>query len=95
MSDEAANELLEHVYAVVQANSDSPVVAVRAQNACTFAVGWPRRHIQVVLRKYLSPAEVLLGFDLDASSVGYDGSRVWAQPVRLQTTTWSWHPRCR
>lgn len=29
---------------------------------------FPFRHIQIVLRIYLSPAEVLMGFDIDACS---------------------------
>ena len=36
--------------------------------------------IQIVLRLYESPAEVLLGFDVDCCCVGYDGERVWALP---------------
>jgi len=37
---------------------------------------FPHRHVQVVLRIYRSPAEVLMGFDLDSACVGYDGTRV-------------------
>lgn len=33
--------------------------------------------LQIVLRIYESPAEVLLGFDVDCCCVGYDGERVW------------------
>ena len=33
-----------------------------------------------MLRLYESPAEVLLGFDVDCCCVGYDGERVWALP---------------
>ena len=45
-----------------------------------------RRHcsvlqtVQIVLRLYDSPAEVLLGFDVDCASVAYDGADVWALP---------------
>ena len=45
-----------------------------------------RRHIsmletvQVVLRLYDSPAEILLGFDVDCACCGYDGTHVWALP---------------
>jgi hypothetical protein len=31
---------------------------------------YPFRHIQIVLRLYSSPAEVLTGFDVDACAVG-------------------------
>jgi hypothetical protein len=33
----------------------------------------------VILRLYKSPAEVLLGFDIDSCCVGYDGTDVWCQ----------------
>ncbi|KAH8991545.1 hypothetical protein EDB92DRAFT_2114535 [Lactarius akahatsu] len=36
--------------------------------------------IQIVLRLYSSPAEVLTGFDVDAPCCAYDGDRVWANP---------------
>lgn len=39
--------------------------------------------VQIVLRVYHSPAEVLLGFDVDCCCIGYDGTRVWALPRAL------------
>ena len=65
---------------------------MKTEHAVTFVQGYPKRHIQVVLRLYSSPAEVLLGFDLDASCVGYDGSDVWLLPrairaINLRTNT--------
>ena len=36
--------------------------------------------MQIVLRLYNSPAEVLMGFDVDACACGYDGSRVFVCP---------------
>ena len=36
--------------------------------------------VQVVLRLYDSPAEVLLGFDVDCACVGFDGKEIWALP---------------
>ena len=41
---------------------------------------YPCRSIQIVLRLYSSPAEVLAGFDVDAPCCAYDGDRVWANP---------------
>ncbi|RKP04376.1 ankyrin repeat-containing domain protein, partial [Thamnocephalis sphaerospora] len=41
---------------------------------------YPYRHIQIILRIYRSPAEVLMGFDVDCCSVGFDGRDVWALP---------------
>jgi len=36
--------------------------------------------VQIVLRLYDSPAEVLVGFDVDCCCCAYDGSNVWASP---------------
>lgn len=44
------------------------------------AAQYPYRAIQIVLRLYRSPAEVLAGFDVDAPCCAYDGKRVWANP---------------
>ena len=41
---------------------------------------WCPHRIQVVFRLYKSIAEVLMGFDLDASCFGYDGLRLWCLP---------------
>jgi hypothetical protein len=41
---------------------------------------YPYRNVQIVLRLYSSPAEVLAGFDVDVACCAYDGDRVWANP---------------
>ena len=41
---------------------------------------YPYRSVQIVLRLYHSPAEILAGFDIDAPCCAYDGTRVWANP---------------
>ena len=40
--------------------------------------------LQIVLRLYQSPAEVLLGFDIDACCVGFDGHTVRALPRAMR-----------
>ena len=42
-----------------------------------FAAQYLVRCIQVVLRLYTSPAEILAGFDVDAPCCAFDGERVW------------------
>jgi hypothetical protein len=39
-----------------------------------------RRDIQVILRLYHDPAEILLGFDIDSCTVGFNGSNVLCLP---------------
>ena len=50
---------------------------IRTEHALTFTLEYPNRHIQVVLRLYKNPAEVLHTFDLDSSCVYFDGSNVF------------------
>ncbi|KXS20091.1 hypothetical protein M427DRAFT_41437 [Gonapodya prolifera JEL478] len=59
---------------------EEPSFLVRTQHAVTFVCPYPLRRIQIVLRIYKSPAEVLMGFDVDACCAGYDGDTVWILP---------------
>ncbi|KAF8347407.1 hypothetical protein F5887DRAFT_955634 [Amanita rubescens] len=45
----------------------------------------PYRSVQIVLRLYHSPAEILVGFNIDALCCAYDGARVWANPRAIIT----------
>jgi hypothetical protein len=40
--------------------------------------------VQVILRMYKSPAEVLYGFDVDCCACAYDGRQVWVTPRCLR-----------
>ena len=52
---------------------------LRTPHAVTIVGMHPFRHVQIVLRMYQSPSEVLVGFDVDSCTVGYNG-RAWANP---------------
>lgn len=54
----------------------------RSQHALTICQRG-KANIQVILRLYRSPTEVLAGFDLDCCCVAYDGRRVLALPRAL------------
>jgi len=73
-----ANAVLRHVYETVLRNTRGKGDVVRSHRALTILCAYPYRHVQIVLRLYKSPAEVLLGFDIDACCIGYDGKDVWA-----------------
>lgn len=64
---------------------DDGMIVVRTTNSVTLSFGWPFRNIQIVLRIYQSPAEILLGFDVDCCSVGFDFERVWATPRAIRS----------
>jgi hypothetical protein len=57
------------IHARLAAANGGTVLIVRTSNPITFAMDHPRRHVQVILRLYHSPAEILLGFDVDSSAV--------------------------
>jgi hypothetical protein len=66
------------VYEAGQWHKD--VFMIRTKQAITFHFTYPIRPIQIILRIYKSPAEILMGFDLDCCTIGYDGKQVWALP---------------
>eukprot|EP01126_Amoeba_proteus_P003905 TRINITY_DN11316_c0_g1_i8.p1 TRINITY_DN11316_c0_g1~~TRINITY_DN11316_c0_g1_i8.p1 ORF type:complete len:499 (-),score=83.56 TRINITY_DN11316_c0_g1_i8:502-1998(-) len=75
----ATYQKILHIQDVLQKNVGS-LLYVRTSRTITFVSGWPRRHVQVILRLYQSPAEILLGFDVDCVGVGYNGDRVFCLP---------------
>eukprot|EP01126_Amoeba_proteus_P055454 TRINITY_DN6887_c0_g3_i3.p1 TRINITY_DN6887_c0_g3~~TRINITY_DN6887_c0_g3_i3.p1 ORF type:complete len:1928 (-),score=499.26 TRINITY_DN6887_c0_g3_i3:166-5883(-) len=77
---EVANKKVLEIYEAVVGVIHPPAIAFRSTHAITIISQYPYRHIQIVLRLYKSPAEVLMGFDVDACAVGYDGKNVWMTP---------------
>ena len=55
-------------------------LATISSNLIVYAAQYPYRSVQIVLRLYHSPAEILAGFDVDTACVAYDGTRVLANP---------------
>ncbi|OQO13617.1 hypothetical protein B0A48_01846 [Cryoendolithus antarcticus] len=56
---------------------------IRTKHAITIASQYPTRHVQIVLRRYSSLSEILLGFDVDSSCAAFDGRQVYASPRAL------------
>merc|ERR1712137_586980 len=82
-----ANQKLKDIYQVVKRNSGNSGSVIRTQHAVTILGEYPYRHTQIILRIYKSPAEVLMGFDIDSCCVGYDGQRVLALPRARRALT--------
>eukprot|EP00026_Physarum_polycephalum_P000150 Phypoly_transcript_00150.p1 GENE.Phypoly_transcript_00150~~Phypoly_transcript_00150.p1 ORF type:complete len:1663 (-),score=347.22 Phypoly_transcript_00150:165-5153(-) len=78
LNEHQANQKLKDIYELVKQNTNSPCEVIRTKHAVTIVNQFPYRHIQIVLRLYKSPAEVLMGFDIDACAVGYDGKNAYA-----------------
>ena len=63
-------------------DSNDQMLAIRTPNCVSFVVGGGNTddlmpHVQIILRIYRTPAEILLGFDVDACCCGFDGDKVW------------------
>jgi len=71
---------LQEIFDSVKAANPKQLAVVRTLHAITIVSHYPRRHIQIVLRLYKSPAEILMGFDVDCCCIGYDGINVLMHP---------------
>eukprot|EP01117_Protostelium_nocturnum_P006255 TRINITY_DN2256_c0_g3_i1.p1 TRINITY_DN2256_c0_g3~~TRINITY_DN2256_c0_g3_i1.p1 ORF type:complete len:1398 (+),score=544.34 TRINITY_DN2256_c0_g3_i1:123-4316(+) len=80
LTPKEANQKLEQIFDEICKAYGSQVMAVRTRHAITLVTEFPRRNIQIILRLYSSPAEILMGFDVDSCSVGFDGVKVWMNP---------------
>ncbi|KAG8989669.1 hypothetical protein FRB94_014122 [Tulasnella sp. JGI-2019a] len=80
MTPEQAEEKCKEIFAAVEDSVPWEVTSVRTKNAVSIHCQYPYRSIQIVLRLYQSPAEVLAGFDIDSSCVAFDGDNVLATP---------------
>ncbi|KAH8995817.1 hypothetical protein EDB86DRAFT_1066941 [Lactarius hatsudake] len=77
---EEAERKIVTIYEAVRDSVPWDVTCVRTKHSVSIHSQYPYRNIQIVLRLYSSPAEVLTGFDVDAPCCAYDGDRVWANP---------------
>ncbi|KAJ1558277.1 hypothetical protein HK405_014031, partial [Cladochytrium tenue] len=77
LDEETAKGKMISIFETVKRNIPFETVAFRTANAITIVSQYPYRYVQIVLRLYKSPAEILAGFDVDSSSIGYDGKDVW------------------
>ena len=68
------------IYEAVRDSVPQDVTCVRTKHAVSIHSQYPYRPVQIILRLYSSPAEILAGFDVDAACCAFDGQRVWASP---------------
>ncbi|KAE8241814.1 hypothetical protein A4X13_0g7251 [Tilletia indica] len=86
LNSEAANAKLMDIEMVLRRNVPdfgSHFSITRTISTVTFIpkiTGGPYRKVQVVLRLFRNPGEILANFDLDQAAVGYDGQEVWVEP---------------
>ncbi|KAJ7492098.1 ankyrin repeat protein [Mycena latifolia] len=80
LSLEETEAKIKQIYEAVREAIPWDVTCVRTKNTVSIHSQFPFRTIQIILRQYTSPAEILVGFDIDAGCCLYDGSRVYANP---------------
>ncbi|KAK8789860.1 hypothetical protein WA158_006640 [Blastocystis sp. Blastoise] len=80
LNEEQGKEKLKEIYEAVCNEIPYNVIAFRSAYAISIVSQFPYRHIQIILRLYSSPAEILMGFDVDSCAVGYDGKQVYMMP---------------
>lgn len=77
-----SNEKIAEIYKVWTGNlpTGTPTGVVRNSRTITFFAKYPLRRVQFVLKLVKDPREVLLNFDLDIASMGWDGKDLWLLP---------------
>lgn len=77
-----ANVKIREIYGTWKSNlpSGAPSTILRNSRTITFFSSYPTKRIQIVLKLVKDPREVLLNFDLDVCSIGWDGKEVWLLP---------------
>eukprot|EP01114_Cavostelium_apophysatum_P012914 TRINITY_DN3012_c0_g1_i4.p1 TRINITY_DN3012_c0_g1~~TRINITY_DN3012_c0_g1_i4.p1 ORF type:complete len:568 (+),score=114.98 TRINITY_DN3012_c0_g1_i4:34-1737(+) len=80
LSPAEATKKVDELFVAISERNPHKMLVVRTPQAVTFVNQFPFRNIQIILRLYKSPAEVLMGFDIDTCTVGFDGKDVWALP---------------
>ncbi|KAH9847724.1 ankyrin [Lenzites betulinus] len=80
MTPEQAEAKMQVIYEAVRDSVPWDVTCIRTKHTVSIHSQYPYRSVQIVLRLYTSPAEILAGFDVDAPCCLYDGHRVWANP---------------
>ncbi|KAL4736293.1 hypothetical protein BDV11DRAFT_211341 [Aspergillus similis] len=80
LTEEQAIEKIKQIERCIRDAVLTEVSTIRTKNAITIVSQYPTRHVQIVLRRYKSTAEILTGFDVDCSCAAYDGSQVYLAP---------------
>ncbi|KAI0683269.1 hypothetical protein BC835DRAFT_758930, partial [Cytidiella melzeri] len=80
LTPEQAELKINTIYTAVRDVIPWEVACIRTKHTVSIHSQYPYRPVQIVLRLYQSPAEVLAGFDVDAPCCAYDGERAWANP---------------
>ncbi|KAH8809653.1 ankyrin repeat protein [Flagelloscypha sp. PMI_526] len=80
LTPQQAEDKIIKIYEAVRDSVPWDVTVLRTKHSVSIHSQYPYRSVQIILRLYRSPAEVLAGFDVDSCSFAYDGQRVYGNP---------------
>ncbi|TFK24215.1 ankyrin repeat protein [Coprinopsis marcescibilis] len=80
LNAEQAEVKIQSIYKAVRDSVPWDVTCIRTNHTVSIHSQYPYRSVQIILRLYLSPAEILAGFDVDAPCFAYDGTKIWGNP---------------
>lgn len=80
LTPEQAEAKMNAIFEAVRDSIPWDVACIRTKHTVSIHSQYPYRAVQIVLRLYQSPAEILAGFDVDAPCCCFDGERVYANP---------------
>ena len=82
---EEANSLILEIVEKFEELSEMPIYYSKSGAAITLGFQDKSIHYQIILRLYKTKSEILHGFDLGSSSVGYDGEKYYFTTLSLFT----------
>ncbi len=85
---EEANDKIDNIFTFVKANHNKVEYVARTTNCITFSCD--RNVVQIILRIYNSISEILHGFDLGSSAVGFDNKNVYFTTL----SCFAYHNKC-
>ncbi|KAJ3508217.1 hypothetical protein NLJ89_g5876 [Agrocybe chaxingu] len=80
LNEEQAKEKMVQIYEAIRKAAPWKTIVIRKKNTISIYSRHPFRVVQIVLRLYRSPSEILTGFDVDCACVAFDGTHIWANP---------------
>lgn len=84
LSPDQATQKAKEIMEYFQRTGGNNPLFIRTKNCITIITGEGKKQVQIVLRCYQNPVEVLMGFDIDCCSVAFDGSDVVAIPRAIR-----------
>jgi ankyrin repeat protein len=80
LTDRQATKKIFEIYENIKSVIPKEILCIRGPRAISFVMGSGYRHIQIILRNFKTLPEILLSFDINICSFGYDGENIWCSP---------------